>query len=236
MSDGKVEPLISAAAGKLREIILARPDGELLGSEDDIVALLNVSRVTTRQTARLLEQEGLLRVKRGKNGGYFASRPTSEMIEATVCNYLNTLKLGTHHTGKIAEALWVETLRRAAEIKSDESRKMAEALTVQIHDLDPEAGLRELVAVEQRIRSDIFRLIDGAYIDLIFRINAAYARQHHGRTTQTLEPERHRLFVQQWKQAKLSQMDAIIEGDVFQAVAAALHERSLWLGRGRLPL
>jgi len=45
------------AAHALREDILAREDGELLGSEDELMERLGVSRPTLRQAARLLEHE-----------------------------------------------------------------------------------------------------------------------------------------------------------------------------------
>ena len=71
---------IDTAADQLREILLRQQEGEMIGSEDDLVARLGVSRVTVRQAARLLEREGVLRVRRGINGGYFASRPSVELV------------------------------------------------------------------------------------------------------------------------------------------------------------
>lgn len=67
----------------MREAILSREDGVdewFLGSEDDLMSRLGVSRPTLRQAARLLEHEGLLVVRRGLGGGLFGRRPTEEAV------------------------------------------------------------------------------------------------------------------------------------------------------------
>ena len=48
---------VQRTADALREEILQAGDGARLGSEDDLLTRLSVSRPTLRQTARLLEQE-----------------------------------------------------------------------------------------------------------------------------------------------------------------------------------
>jgi DNA-binding FadR family transcriptional regulator len=81
---------VAAAANVLREEILTRPDGARLGSEDDLLAQLDVSRPTLRQAARLLEAEELLVVRRGLNGGLFARRPTSDVVARMASVYLRS--------------------------------------------------------------------------------------------------------------------------------------------------
>ncbi len=225
---------IDGAAARLRELALAAPEGSLLGSEDDVVGALGVSRVTARQAARLLEREGALLVRRGKNGGYFAARPSVEIIEAVVCAYLNTLGLGIGHTGVVASALWVEALREAAGADRDASVALAQRFAGIIEAVDPNAPIEEISRLERMMRSAVFELIDGAYIELIFHINAAFARQ---RATGwgTLDLESHRVFVHKWKQAKLMELEAIAEGNILQAVAAGLHDRTIWIARGAGP-
>jgi GntR family transcriptional repressor for pyruvate dehydrogenase complex len=77
----------------LREEILGndRDGGEwLLGSEDEMIRLLGVSRPTLRQAARMLEQEQLLVVRRGIGGGLFGRRPTAEAVSHTSSVYLRS--------------------------------------------------------------------------------------------------------------------------------------------------
>src|SRR3546814_14470549 len=73
------------AASILREEILRdiKDDEWLLGSEDEVMRSLEVSRPTLRQALRLLEQEQLVSVRRGVGGGLFARRPTEEGVTHT---------------------------------------------------------------------------------------------------------------------------------------------------------
>jgi GntR family transcriptional repressor for pyruvate dehydrogenase complex len=112
-STPKVNSTIDAAASQLRSIVLSADEGALLGSEETLISRLGVSRATVRQVARLLEREGLLRVRRGINGGYFAARPDLQTIETTVSAYLEMLHTEPEDVTSIASALWVEVLRRA---------------------------------------------------------------------------------------------------------------------------
>ncbi|TCM27741.1 regulatory GntR family protein [Novosphingobium sp. ST904] len=232
MSSKPSSSQIDIAAARLRSLAMATPDGELLGSEDDVIGSLGVSRITARQAARLLEREGVLTVKRGKHGGYFAARPSGDMIETVVCSYMNTLGLSTKHTGMVATSLWIEALREAAGAERAAALAMVDELSPLFEDLDPEATLEEVSKLEQRMRAAVFKLIDGAYIDLIFRINAAFARQRLTGWTEQLDADLHRRFVRKWKAAKLMELEGIADGNVLQAVTAAMHERSLWVGRG----
>src|SRR5215475_11381751 len=75
----------------LREEILSRASESeewLLGSEDDMIRTLGVSRPTLRQAARMLEQEELLVVRRGIGGGLFGRRPTAEAVSHIASVYL----------------------------------------------------------------------------------------------------------------------------------------------------
>jgi GntR family transcriptional regulator, transcriptional repressor for pyruvate dehydrogenase complex len=77
----------------LREEILSKEsEGEewLLGSEDDMIRMLGVSRPTLRQAARMLEQEQLLVVRRGIGGGLFGRRPTAEAVSHTASVFLRS--------------------------------------------------------------------------------------------------------------------------------------------------
>ena len=84
---------LEVVKAKLREVVLSAKEGALIGSEESLIADLAVSRSTLRQAARLLEREGLLRVKRGINGGYYGSRPDEKTIQTAVSAYLGTLDM-----------------------------------------------------------------------------------------------------------------------------------------------
>jgi DNA-binding FadR family transcriptional regulator len=79
---------VRRVAERIRWDVLSRPDGELLGSEDELLARYGVSRPTLRQTASVLVQERLLVVKRGVSGGYFTRRPDTSGVAHAAAVYL----------------------------------------------------------------------------------------------------------------------------------------------------
>jgi GntR family transcriptional regulator, transcriptional repressor for pyruvate dehydrogenase complex len=109
----------------LREEILrhaSNGDEWLLGSEDQMIRALGVSRPTLRQAARMLEQEQLLVVRRGIGGGLFGRRPTAEAVSHTASVYLRSQ--GATYTDMISAQLilGVESARLAAEHGDPEQR------------------------------------------------------------------------------------------------------------------
>ena len=80
-----------ATADVLREEILGRDESNsYLGSEDDLIEWLGVSRPTIRQAARILEQENLLLVRRGVNGGFFTKRPDASAVAHAAAVFLRS--------------------------------------------------------------------------------------------------------------------------------------------------
>ncbi|WP_310532482.1 GntR family transcriptional regulator [Novosphingobium sp.] len=231
MSKDKPVSPIDVAASRLRDVALTAEEGTLLGSEDALVEMAGVSRVTVRQAARLLEREGLLKVKRGINGGYFASRPDADLVVATVCNYLDSLGFQANRTGNVSTALWVETLRQAACADRDRVRKVARELVAMYEAVPDEAPAIVISQAERDGRKRIFELIDGAYIDLIFQINVTFARSKYATLVSGSPGVVNSRFARRWRQAKLAELDAIVQGDELLAMMAALHTRRLWEGR-----
>lgn len=78
------------AAQLRRQIVLGeRAEGELFPPELRLMTELGVSRPTLRQALRILENEDLVRIQRGRNGGTRVSRPAIP----TAGRYLNNLLL-----------------------------------------------------------------------------------------------------------------------------------------------
>lgn len=110
----------------LREEILTHAgDGEewLLGSEDDMIRMLGVSRPTLRQAARMLEQEQLLVVRRGIGGGLFGRRPTGEAVSHTASVYLRSQGATYNDLISTQTILGVESARLAALNGSQSDRR-----------------------------------------------------------------------------------------------------------------
>lgn len=75
-----------ALAGLLRDRILEGelPEGADLPAERDLGGQAGVSRATVREALRILEGEGLIATRVGRNGGSSVARPTSATIERSV--------------------------------------------------------------------------------------------------------------------------------------------------------
>ncbi|WP_072801641.1 FadR/GntR family transcriptional regulator [Rhodococcoides yunnanense] len=76
----QVPRMADLVAAQLRKRIIGGDlkDGDELPREADLVEEFSVSRPSLREAVRILETEGLLRIRRGKLGGAFVKVPTPE--------------------------------------------------------------------------------------------------------------------------------------------------------------
>ncbi|MBV9485694.1 MAG: FadR family transcriptional regulator [Frankiaceae bacterium] len=72
--------LAEVVAGVLRERIIdgTLGDGDLLPKQDELLDEFRISRPSLREALRILESEGLIRVRRGNVGGSVVEVPTAE--------------------------------------------------------------------------------------------------------------------------------------------------------------
>lgn len=229
------KPAIEAAATHLRAISMAAEDGAFIGSEEALLQILGFSRSTVRQVARLLEQEGLLRVKRGIGGGYYAARPDARTIERVVSSYLESVDFEREEVTIIASALWVEVVRKATLMRNQTSRDLAESFRKRVLAMKPNASFTEIRTMEMESRRAIFDLVQTRYIELIFDINIAFASRSFPSHSLADNNEEHVAFVKQWREAKLLELAAIGDGNVELGRMAARYIRSVWHKRIWLP-
>src|SRR5437016_13196913 len=73
-------------ADDLRERILRGdfPEGKALPPERELVSQTRMSRTTVREALRILEVQGLVRVKIGRAGGAYVYRPGEESMAGSV--------------------------------------------------------------------------------------------------------------------------------------------------------
>jgi DNA-binding FadR family transcriptional regulator len=219
---------ITAVASQLRALILSAAPGELIGGEEMVRARLGVSRSTVRQVARLLEREGLLEVRPGKNGGYFGVRPDLTAIESAVTGYLKTLSVRPEDATMIVATLWVEIVRSAATGHSHAARDMIAKIRRQLLQLKPGASFDDALAIETDMRQTILALVDNPYVELIFRINSALAFGNFRPGSELDGTDEHAAFLEAWKNAKLMELTTIENGDGELAALAARHARKIW--------
>lgn len=92
------------AAQLRRQIVLGeRAEGEMLPPETELTAELGVSRPTLRQALRILENELLVTVQRGRRGGTRVNRPSAEVAGRYLGNVLlhQRVALDDVHTARL---------------------------------------------------------------------------------------------------------------------------------------
>src|SRR5690606_10485711 len=129
------------------------------------------------QAARILEREGLLRVKRGASGGYFAARPQMEVIENAVSAYLRTKSIEARDVMVVADLLWPEAVRRAAVNPAlPDAEARLDAGDALVASASTTMTLGEFIVLEKSVTELIVKLSGSSYIELIFGINLAFYR------------------------------------------------------------
>lgn len=130
--------VVKTVAAQLRADSLHRQEGELIASEMDLIARYGVSRPTLRQAASIVVQEQLLKVKRGVNGGYVATRPAGEAVAHMAAIYLQTRGTDLRQILGAVEPIRVELARLAAlNADADTRREMEQFLGAESQPADP---------------------------------------------------------------------------------------------------
>ena len=109
-------------AGILREKILAGqlPPGQPLPNERDLGAQVGLSRASVREALRILEGEGLIATRTGRNGGSEVLRPSSASIEKSVGIFIRGQRIRQEAVLEARAALEPPSARFAALHRSED--------------------------------------------------------------------------------------------------------------------
>jgi GntR family transcriptional repressor for pyruvate dehydrogenase complex len=109
-------------ADDLRERILRSefPEGTALPAERELVTQTGMSRTTVREALRILEVQGLVRIKTGRAGGAFVQKPGQESIASTVNLLIRGRKIRMAALLETREAIEPSCARLAAGNRNDE--------------------------------------------------------------------------------------------------------------------
>lgn len=90
--------LADAVAAVLRERIIdgSLHDGDLLPKQDELLEEFRISRPSLREALRILENEGLIRVRRGNVGGSVVEVPTAQTSAYTFGLVLQSRRVAAH--------------------------------------------------------------------------------------------------------------------------------------------
>jgi DNA-binding FadR family transcriptional regulator len=114
---------VTKAASTLRNRVLAMEPGAFLGSEDDLIEQLGVSRPTFRQAARLLAHEELLTIRRGVGGGFFVRRPSIDTVSQSAATYLRSRDTTLDQVSEVAGRLTLVALNLALSCRDEHARE-----------------------------------------------------------------------------------------------------------------
>ena len=119
--------VVRRCVAALRTQALNTPEGMLIGSEDELLALHKVSRPTLRQAAALVAQEQLIEARRGVRGGYFAMRPTVKAVSHMAAIFLQTRSAHLKDIFAAIAPVHAEMARLAATTVGHEERARIQA-------------------------------------------------------------------------------------------------------------
>lgn len=116
-------------AHELRERILAGdyPEGMVLPPERELVSQTRLSRATVREALRILEVQGLLRIKAGRAGGAFVHRPDGDSVASSIDLVIRGQQIRLRALHETREAIEPTCAALAAERRDDDDLAALEA-------------------------------------------------------------------------------------------------------------
>ncbi|WP_448255982.1 FadR/GntR family transcriptional regulator [Microbacterium aurum] len=178
LSPMKVPKASDVLAHELRERIL---DGEFeagagLPAERELVTQTGMSRTTVREALRILEVQGLVRIKAGRTGGAFVQQPGEEVMSNTVGLLVRGQRLRLGALLETREAIEPYAARLAALNRDDADLAILEDLNRLVadsyHDLEVflDANIEWHIAVARAGHNE---LLTGLMVGLSRAIRAA---------------------------------------------------------------
>ncbi|GAB3688553.1 FadR/GntR family transcriptional regulator [Saccharopolyspora tripterygii] len=116
-------------ASELRERILSGEYAEdtPLPPERDLVSQTQMSRTTVREALRILEVQGLVRIKAGRAGGTFVQRPSQDSVATSISLLIRGRQLRLADLLETREAIEPFCARLAAQNRTDEDLAVLDA-------------------------------------------------------------------------------------------------------------
>lgn len=209
----KTGSAVSKAAERLRRLSMAKQEGEFLGSEDDLIAILEVSRPTLRQASAQVAQENLIVVRRGVGGGYFACLPSSMTVTRMAALFLQSRSVNLPDILQAIRPLRTEIAGLAAvnmrQSSSDELMEFVAAEEAELRNERPQSFKAFLVS-EREYGRMIGDIAGNKVLDLF--LNIVYDLASFTRRSEDVlfnHPDR----VQVYRRHRMQMAQAILDGD-----------------------
>lgn len=196
---------VAQAAKALAALSMASADGDFIGSEDELLARLGVSRPTLRQAARSVEGQQLLAVKRGVNGGFYASRPNLADILQILSRYLALQGACLADVARVSGLISGEAVRLAAASPNAHQR---ERLRQFLNDLDGHDSAKAMITAETELIAIIAEMSGNPMIHLVMSIGLTFG--HSSEPTRLFQSAEERAVARKLQRDLCT---ALIEGD-----------------------
>ena len=199
------EGLVTAAVAKLREMIVAQPPEAQIGSLPELAKALGVGIVTVQQAARVLEDEGFLKVRRGPGGGYYGTRPDAEGLSQAISGFLALHQSAHPEAIDIITLLDCELMAAAARTTDENLRNELREL---VKSVDDQETARQRGEFDQSMLDILYLMVDRPLMELLSRMAVHhYAEYPRGPVYGGAEGK------ERWKRERRAIIAAILDGD-----------------------
>ena len=210
-------PVLKAAIARLRQLALATPKGEFLGSEQELSDLLGISRPTFRQAVRVAEQDQLLEKRMGPHGGCYASRPDSRTTARAAALYLQVAQANLGDLMQVLHGLQQCLLALACESDRVEEKARLRVFLDRLAMQGPPEGLAHFLEAERQFEQLVIDIAGNPALSLFLQIARQFVDESAASQVLIAKPAMRRMRCTAW--ARLG--EAILAGDAAQALAIA---------------
>lgn len=202
---------LSEVTVALRSIVLQTPPGALIGRENELMLRLGCHQNLLRQVARRLEAQGLLFIRRGAAGGYFASRPDEDLVIDTAALYLVGEGITLRDALLTTRGMVIDAAGIAADRAQGQPAAVARALLEELRGTIPEdTGAQIFLADEERIDRAIFGIVGIGALQLFINMLNRFSLAEFGEAMFTRQPARRGVY----RAERLKTIEAILARDV----------------------
>ncbi len=197
--------LVSETIEKLRDFILQEEPDAYLGSMTEVATRLGVGIVTIQQAARILEHEGLLRIRRGPGGGYYGTRPDGAALERAFATYLRIHNINYRDAFEMTVSLDCDIAEAAAGSDHPELETHIHAL---VDELEQCTTGEEQIEFEVDFRNTLFRIVNNPLLELLAQV----AMQLY-KAESTPSQFADKIGLEEWKHGRMRILRAILLRD-----------------------
>lgn len=199
------QPLVAQTAVRLRELVMDCEPETFLGSLNEVASNLGVGIVTVQQTARILEHEGLLRVKRGPGGGYYGTRPDDEALERSLATYMSVQRISYREAFELSVILDSEIIFNAAQSFNSDHTAVIESLISQLQNCE---SAEAVIQFEIEFRTTLLSICYKPLLELLAKVAMQlYSNESNNDMLEKGFPLDH------WRTARLRILQAILAHD-----------------------